>query len=442
MFNIDQLKWIDSNSPQQAFFKNSLQDLENIQWLSKDEQNQLILKNISNILIHCKNNVDFYSNTLRDLDCNNVTLDQFSKLPILTKDLIRANGPALITNQFKHPGGEINMHEFHTSGSTGTPMKVYRGTRNIIYTRAISLHYHLTHKRDFDLSNVNIITSGSYGLNAGNWVSNIKTGPGYKIPISERSSVIFDHLIKLQPHYIQTHPSTLKRLIDISIEKGRKLDSLCEVRTFGELLEPNIKQACNEHWQVPVANNYSSEEIATMAISCPDSDHFHVISDSVHIEVVDKKGDPCAPGEVGRILVTRLKNLAMPLIRYEVGDMGALGEACSCGRSTPVLTCIEGRVRNLVVLPDGDTFHPVFDEAAMLAIAPIKRYQVVQKDLKIIEIHIMGNALNNHQENSLKKVFDKTFKNESNFSFNFLYHDDLPFSKRNKFEIFKSEVNS
>ena len=440
MKTLDNVKWIQKNSPQQDFIRKSVHELETNQWQSKEQHAFRSIKNLSSTLNHCKQNVDFYKNILQDIDCGNITIEDFSKLPILTKDLIRKNGNALIATSFKRPEGQRNMQAFHTSGSTGTPMKVYRGNRNIIYTRAISLHYHLVHQRDFDLSNVNIVTSNSYQLNAGSWASNIQTGPGYKIPINEKSNVIFDHLIKLQPHYIQTHPSTLKRLIDISIERGQGLDSLVEVRTFGELLEANIKKACQEHWQVPLSNNYSCEEIATMAFSCPENDHLHVVSDNVYIEVVDDNGKPCAPGELGRILVTQLKNFAMPLVRYEIGDMGVMGEPCTCGRSTPVLTRIEGRVRNLVVLPDGDTFHPVFDEAAMLAVSPIKRYQVVQKDTNSIEINIMGEALSPEKETALQAVFQQTFKNNTHFKYKLIYHKDIPFSKRNKFEIFKSEI--
>ena len=168
------------------------------------------------------------------------------------------------------------------------------------------------------------------------------------------------------------------------------------------------------------------------------------MTDNVYIEVIDNKGNPCKPGELGRILVTQLKNLSMPLLRYEIGDMGvweeSWGKPCSCGRITPVLRRIEGRTRNLVVLPDGDTFHPVFDESAILAITPIKRYQVIQKDLKTIEINILGKPLNAEKEQALKIIFKKTFKNT--FDFNFIYQDDIPFSNRNKFEIFKTEVNT
>jgi len=39
----------------------------------------------------------------------------------------------------------------------------------------------------------------------------------------------------------------------------------------------------------------------------------------------------------GEIVVSGLENKAMPLIRYCTGDIGKLGEKCSCGRNTKTL---------------------------------------------------------------------------------------------------------
>ena len=55
------------------------------------------------------------------------------------------------------------------------------------------------------------------------------------------------------------------------------------------------------------------------------------------VEIVDDEGSPCAPGRSGRLLVTALRNFAMPLLRYDTGDTALLGEPCPCGRGLPVI---------------------------------------------------------------------------------------------------------
>lgn len=59
-------------------------------------------------------------------------------------------------------------------------------------------------------------------------------------------------------------------------------------------------------------------------------------------EAMREDGTPSAPDETGRVLVTPLHNLAMPLIRYDIGGAAEVGAPCPCGRGLPVLTRILG----------------------------------------------------------------------------------------------------
>ena len=70
-------------------------------------------------------------------------------------------------------------------------------------------------------------------------------------------------------------------------------------------------------------------------------------------ELFRRDGTACDVHETGRLVITSLRNYATPLLRYQIGDYGALGEPCSCGRGMPVLQAINGRVRNMLQLPCG-----------------------------------------------------------------------------------------
>ena len=62
---------------------------------------------------------------------------------------------------------------------------------------------------------------------------------------------------------------------------------------------------------------------------------------------------------MGRVLVTTLENLLMPLVRYEIGDYAYATDAgCPCGRTLPVLGKIAGRSVDLFRRPDGSLFSP------------------------------------------------------------------------------------
>jgi phenylacetate-CoA ligase len=79
----------------------------------------------------------------------------------------------------------------------------------------------------------------------------------------------------------------------------------------------------------------------------------HVNADSVLVEVL-RDGRPAPPGAPGKIVVTDLSNFAMPLVRYQVGDVGVLSDRrCPCGRGLPLLESIEGREADYVITATG-----------------------------------------------------------------------------------------
>ena len=90
-----------------------------------------------------------------------------------------------------------------------------------------------------------------------------------------------------------------------------------------------------------------------IASECDRHDGMHVMAEGLFVEVI--RGDqPAQPGELGAVLVTDLLNMAMPLIRYRIGDMAATDEsACPCGRGLPRLRTVEGRVTYFLVGADG-----------------------------------------------------------------------------------------
>ncbi len=67
------------------------------------------------------------------------------------------------------------------------------------------------------------------------------------------------------------------------------------------------------------------------------------------------EGRAAGPGETGRILVTLLTNLGFPMIRYEIGDLGAWADPgpCPCGRPFPRLRGVEGRLDDMLTTPEG-----------------------------------------------------------------------------------------
>jgi phenylacetate-CoA ligase len=161
------------------------------------------------------------------------------------------------------------------------------------------------------------------------------------------------------------------------------------------------------------------------------------------VEVLREDGAPCPPGEVGKLLVTSLHNLAMPLIRYDLGDYVELGPPCPCGRGLPVISRILGRGQNMLVMPSGERRWPLLSSAdieAMLEIAPsIRQYQFIQKASDLIELRLApARPLIKGEEARLADWIRAKFG--APFRVVFDYLDEMPRSAAGKFEEFICEI--
>ena len=113
--------------------------------------------------------------------------------------------------------------------------------------------------------------------------------------------------------------------------------------TYGEPLPPDVRAACREAWGVPVQDVYSCEELGLLALQCPQHRTTTCNPESVPAwRSSTREGRAAPPGGVGRVVLTSLHNLAMPLIRYAIGDFAEVGAPCPCGRGLPVLARSSG----------------------------------------------------------------------------------------------------
>jgi phenylacetate-CoA ligase len=119
------------------------------------------------------------------------------------------------------------------------------------------------------------------------------------------------------------------------------------------MLEDEGRDVIERVFGCRVFNRYGCREVSVIASECSAHSGLHVMAEGLFVEIETSTG-PARPGEVGSILITDLLNLAMPLIRYRVGDMGAWARGdCPCGRNLPRLERLAGRVTDFLVGSDG-----------------------------------------------------------------------------------------
>ena len=197
-----------------------------------------------------------------------------------------------------------------------------------------------------------------------------------------------------------THLSNVTELARESCG-GLRIDSLHQVRTLGEILDPETRALVREAWGVPVIDAYSSKRWATSRCNVPTTSITTSHRNS-RCRTVDAAGQPVGPGRLGRAF-TALHNTAMPLVRYELGDYAESGGPCSCGRNLPVLTRIAGRTRNMLVAPDGSRVWPFFSARRIRDLAPVVQHQFVQTAPDLLEARlVVSGVLTPAQEEAVR----------------------------------------
>jgi phenylacetate-CoA ligase len=147
---------------------------------------------------------------------------------------------------------------------------------------------------------------------------------------------------------------------------------------------------------------------------------------------------PCQPGEVGRIVATALHNYAMPLFRYEVGDLALVGEPGQL--SYPVIEKIFGRSRNLLLAPDGSRRWLSFGTRELVELAPIIQHQFVQVSTdQIVARLVVQRPLADYEELAVRRHLEARIPNGIEWTFS--YMESIPRNAGGKFEDFICEVH-
>jgi phenylacetate-CoA ligase len=142
-----------------------------------------------------------------------------------------------------------------------------------------------------------------------------------------------DEIVRIQPALVRGLPLYLLWLADRARERGVRVPSLKAALPFGGLTSSAMAQRIRDGLGAPFRDSYGTSELGAIAVSCGEAAGLHVFEDLFVVEVL-RDGRPAEPGEVGRIVITDLSNRAMPIIRYDIGDVGRLiPDACACGQA-------------------------------------------------------------------------------------------------------------
>ena len=312
--------------------------------------------------------------------------EHLRKMPIATKQMLRSEYPGRTTRKTGQ-----KTYEVSSSGSTGTNFRVKEDPETTGFHRASLL-----------------LALQWTGWRIGD--SHVQTGITPQRTLDRRLKDMF-----LRCHYVSAYdlsdtgldaaldvidrygvehlwgyPGSLYFLAQRALKRGWNRP-LRGIVTWGDNLYEHYRRTIEGAFRSRINDTYGCGEGMQIAAQCGSSPAYHVHAADVIVECVDGQGTPVAPGELGNIAVTRLHPGPMPLIRYQIGDVGIMGNGrrCQCGRGYELLESIQGRDTDVVVTPSGNRLVVHFFTGILEHFPEIDCFQVIQDRTESIVVRVV-----------------------------------------------------
>jgi phenylacetate-CoA ligase len=318
--------------------------------------------------------------------------DLLTNWPVLSKDLLRAQPAAFLSDQ-ANLRAQVTEH---TSGTSGTPLTLQLSRSAVrqwyvLFEARWRGWYGLSRHDRWGILGGQLVAAYD-AVRPPFWVWNAGLNQLYLSSYHLSARTVPAYLQAIRQHrlvYLLGYASTLYALSQLALELNDSIPPLKAVISNAEPLYPYQREMIGRAFQCQVHDTYGQSENVCAASECAQG-RMHLWPEVGLTEIFAEDADvPAAPGTVGRIVSTGLLNDTMPLIRYQVGDRGAIQEyaACACGRNMPSLSSIEGRCDDVIITPDGrkiGRLDPVF-KASM----PVREAQIIQETLSLLRLKIV-----------------------------------------------------
>jgi phenylacetate-CoA ligase len=356
-----------------------MQELDRAAFTTVDEHSSLVQAKLQKAVSFAGETVPYYRDRgLRRLD----------DFPILTKHDIWENFERLVSDTAQAGEGTV----INTSGSTGRRLKVVfdrleRGWRIALAWYGISIPG-VPGEPPIPLFSGMASLWGASELKSGGIYSFRKRVRDllirqrlYGCYMLSRDDVrrIHSELSSMKPAVILGYVSNLRLFAQYARECGLLRVKARKVVPTAESLDPLSRNEISGFFDAPIRERYGCREAGGIAVQC-EYGTWHIFDAHLYPEVLRDDGTIVRSGE-GRLLLTKLNNRIMPLVRYNIEDrveLASLHDAsCACGRSFPILKKLLGREVDLIRFPDGETLHGLCVAEALRGL-PAEEFVFVQ----------------------------------------------------------------
>ena len=425
-------------------FDNFKTFLRKSEWWTTEDLNEYQNEKLNQLILYCYQTVPYYRELfdykrLKPRDIK--TQDDLYKIPVLTKSIIRQRSNDLLSTAIP-PQKRIKGK---TGGTTGTALKLFydqeSGPRQWATVWRGRNRWGISHKDDFiSFAGRDVVPLNS--LKPPIWRRNL---PYHQTYVSvhhltvQNMPALADYLCSRKVKYYTGYPSGIYLVALYFIENNIRLPYPPEiVFTGSETLLPFQRDAISIAFSTLVTDLYAASERCVGITTC-EKNHYHVDMEYGITEFLPIKNTNNLTNS-RKVVCTGFWNLAMPLIRYDIGDYVTLAEdgfTCACGRQSTPVKSIDGRIESYVITPDGRRLGRL--DFLFKETHKIREAQLLQDEISKLRIRIVKtDNYNQKDEVKLKESINKFIGEQIELVFEYI--DKIPREANGKFRQIVSKL--
>jgi len=396
---------------------------------------------LSKLIHHAYNTTSYYKRVWAEIGItspNDITsIEDFYKLPLITKDDIREHYDEFISTKF------TNNIKKSTGGSTGQPFhfeldNFSNEARQAVMWRGYGwCGYKLGNKALFlwsvDIGNQSFkqkLKNNLYHAFYNRTMLNL---------FELKQSNIKKYIKKInnsKPQNIVSYVNPIYEVAKYINANNINATSPISIITGAEPLFDYQREEIEKAFNTKVYDTFGCREFMLIAAECEKKQGLHINVDHLVVETIDGEGSQLK-GSSGDLVITDLSNFGMPLIRYVNGDKATISRrACSCGNPLPLMENIDGRKPDVIHTPSGGIINGVFFPHMFKEFIQIKKFQVKQvKVNELIITLIVDDDYSTAIEDLVSIEINKYTNNEIHLIFNYVNEIPLTLSGKHRFII-------
>jgi len=396
-------------------------------------------RKLRKLIRHAYDKVPYYrelfnSNKIEPQDIQ--TLKDLETIPLTSKKQLQ---DLALEDKLSEGIDPLRCKSFSTSGTTGIPLVSYftphdSTLKNLSWIRTFKLNdLKPWHKMAAFIGQKQTKKKRSWYEHFGLWrrreISSWKSTEDWVAEI-----------LQWKPDVLIGYVMTLRILAEAIQDK--RIEGIKPKMIFhsSALLDSYSQAYIESVFQTKVTDIYGSDEAGCIAWSCGKCGGYHICSDMVIVEALNK-GERVRPGQHGEAVITNLHSYAMPFIRYKQEDIITLSrKEPVCGTNFPLLERIDGRMDDFIILKNGTKLSPHPFYHSIDPVPGVNKWRIVQDRGGQISVELeTAPNFDTAGLQTIKNNLNQLVKGE--LEIRIIPRDSLPIDPSTKFRTVSSKLN-